>query len=558
MWAVIHGVFVLAASSAQVVAWSMTEQQHERSETALRASERRFRALIEHSTDAVTVIGRDGTILYDSPSVERLFGLSPADRVGKKNASTMHPDDTDRVGRMVSGTGPGESVTFVCRVTDRHDSLRWVDCRATNMADVPGVEGYVINYRDVTDRFLDELTGLPNRERFADRVGQTPEPAVLVIGIDEFTSVNDVVGHDRADAVLVATAQRIVAVVSDGGLVARLRGDEFGVVLTSSAPEDAFEMAARVVEAVGEPHGGVIVSCGVGVAVGGSNAVGDAELAMHRAKQAGKGRVELFEQGMRAAVLERVALKADVRRAALAGELVPYYQPIVSLATGSLVGAEALVRWKHPTRGVLPPAEFLHIAEETGLIVAIGSAVLRKACEDAMAWPEDVHVSVNLSASQLRDGALVDDVADVLRSTGLAPSRLTLEITETVLVDDPDAASLILGELKALGVSVSLDDFGTGYSSLGYLQRFPVDALKIDKTFVDAMGASHDEQLLLEAIVGIGRTLQLSVVAEGIEDPGQRAALQAMGCALGQGYLFARPMPHDDFMSYAWTALAVV
>ena len=559
VWAVIHGVFVLAASGAQVVAWSMTEQQHERSEAALRESERRFRALIEHSTEAVTVIARDGTVLYDSPSVERLFGLPPADRVGRKNPSSVHPDDAEWVSSTIFDIDGGAAATFVCRVTDLDGGLRWLDCRVTNMTDVPGVEGYVINYRDVTERFLDELTGLPNRVRFAHRVEQTPEPAVLVVGIDDFKSVNDVVGHARGDEILISVAERLVAVVGHNGLVARLGGDEFGVVLTASGvPEGAFEMAARIVDAIAEPRGGIAVTCSVGVAAGGSNTVGDAELAMHRAKQAGKGRVELFEESMRQAVLERVALKADLRRATIAGELVPYYQPIVSLATGSVVGAEALVRWRHPTRGVLPPVAFLDVAEETGLIVTIGSAVLRKACEDARSWPSDVNVSVNLSASQLRDGALVDDVAEILRSTGLTPSRLTLEITETVLVDDPDAASLILGELKALGVSVSLDDFGTGYSSLGYLQRFPVDGLKIDKTFVDALGESHDEQVLLEAIVGIGHTLQLTVVAEGIESAEQWAALQAMGCGLGQGYLFARPMPHDDFVSYAWTALAVV
>ena len=234
-----------------------------------------------------------------------------------------------------------------------------------------------------------------------------------------------------------------------------------------------------------------------------------------------------------------------------AGEFVPWYQPMVSLTTGRLVGAEALVRWMHPDKGVLPPAAFIELAEGSGIIVEIGLEILARACADAVTWPGSVGVSVNLSPRQLQHDGLVDDVAEILDATGLAPSRLTLEITESVLVADPLAAARVLGALKLLGVSLALDDFGTGYSSLSYLNRFPVDTLKVDKSFIDSLGEGiGNDKVLLQAIVGLGRTLELKVVAEGIERPEQRASLQALGCGLGQGYLFARPMSHALFLDH--------
>jgi EAL domain-containing protein (putative c-di-GMP-specific phosphodiesterase class I) len=265
-----------------------------------------------------------------------------------------------------------------------------------------------------------------------------------------------------------------------------------------------------------------------------------------------------FVDGLRVAVLDRLALKVDINRALTAGEFVNHYQPVVSLATGEVLGAEALVRWEHPTRGVLAPGAFIDLAEESGLIVGIGREVLRRACIDAMSWPDGpngpLDIAVNLSVRQLQHEDVVRDVTEILASTGLPASRLTLEITESVLVADPRAAAAVLTELKRLGIRIAIDDFGTGYSSLSYLHRFPVDCLKIDKSFVDPLDTPGAELALLQAIVGLAGTLDLSVVAEGIEQPSQWISLQALGCGLGQGYLFARPMPLMDFVAYVGAA----
>jgi EAL domain-containing protein (putative c-di-GMP-specific phosphodiesterase class I) len=262
---------------------------------------------------------------------------------------------------------------------------------------------------------------------------------------------------------------------------------------------------------------------------------------------------------MREAVLDRLALKVDIHRALAEGEFVNHYQPVVSLANGQIIGAEALVRWEHPTQGLLAPGAFIDLAEESGVIIGIGTQVLRRACIDAAAWPDGpvgpLGIAVNLSVRQLQHEDLVREVADILVTSGLDPSRLTLEITESVLVADPEAAANVLSSLKALGVSIAIDDFGTGYSSLSYLHRFPVDCLKIDKSFVDPLSVPGADPALLQAILGLAHTLRLRVVAEGIEQPGQWTQLRAFGCELGQGYLFARPMPNEGITSYAQPSL---
>jgi diguanylate cyclase (GGDEF)-like protein/PAS domain S-box-containing protein len=571
-WTAVHASFVLAASAAQITSWRVTEVQHERSEEALRRNERWFRALIEHSKDGLTVIGTDRLVRYDSPAVEREFGLPS--RVGDGGIIGVHPDDVEWLRGVIAGLEPGASAIVEHRLLGG-DRLRWVESQITNLVHVPEVAGIVVNFRDVSERreletrlvhqaFHDALTELPNRALFADRIDhalaaqrsdERVTAAVLFVDLDDFKVVNDGLGHVVGDEVLVTAGRRIASCIRPGDTCARLGGDEFGVLLERRG-EDAYEVGSRLLAAlqrdVDTTEGPVTLAASIGLAFGrpgdtADDLIRNADLAMYQAKGRGKGCLEVFEDGMREAVLERLALKADMRRALDAGEFVPYYQPVVSLATGRLVGAEALVRWLHPDRGVLPPAVFIELAEESGIIVEIGREILSRACVDAAAWPGTVGVNVNLSPRQLQHDGLIDDVAEILDVSGLAASRLTLEITETVLVADPLAAARVLGALKALGVSVALDDFGTGYSSLSYLNRFPVDTLKIDKSFVDALGGSEaNEKALLQAIVGLGRTLELNVVAEGIEREEQQASLQALGCGLGQGYLFARPMPRDD------------
>ncbi|MCU1373548.1 MAG: putative signaling protein [Actinomycetia bacterium] len=577
-WVAVHAGFVLAASAAQITSWRVTEVQHDRSEEALRSSERRFRALIEHSRDGLAVV-RDGVVEYDSPSVHREFGLP--DRRGTRGIHGIHPDDAERLRAAVVALPPGGSTLIEHRLMGE-DGVRWVESQVTDMNAVPDVEALVVNFRDVGERreleqrlahqaFHDALTGLANRALFADRIDhalilherdEKAAAAVLFIDLDDFKTVNDALGHVVGDEVLVEAARRIASCIRPGDTCARLGGDEFGVLL-ERAGHDAYEVGTRLLEAlqvdVERAEGPVSLNASIGLAFSrpgdaADDLVRNADLAMYQAKGRGKGCLEVFEDGMREAVLERLALKLDLKRALEAGEFVPYYQPVVSLTNGRMVGAEALVRWNHPERGVLLPAAFIELAEESGVIIGIGQEVLARACADAAAWPGSVGVSVNLSPRQLQHESLIDDVAAVLAATGLCPSRLTLEITEMVLVADPVAAARVLGGLKALGVSVALDDFGTGYSSLSYLNQFPVDTLKIDKSFIDAVGhGKGNEEALLQAIVGLGRTLELTVVAEGIERVEQRTSLQLLGCGLGQGYLFARPMANDRFLEYAKT-----
>ena len=585
-WAAIHAAFVLAASAAQVTSWRFTEDQYHRAEAGIRARDRRFRSLIENSSDGISVIGADGTIVYDSPSVATILGNDPSTRVGASAFASIHPDDLETANAifrdMVAGHLTG---TVPLEVRTRHSdgSWRYLEARVKNLLATPDVEGIVANFRDVTDRktledqlahraFHDVLTELPNRALFLDRVShaiatskRTNECfAVLFVDLDDFKTVNDGLGHAAGDEVLITVGSRLKSCLREADTCARLGGDEFGALLEGLGnPAEAYEVGARILEVlsddlyIDDSRVGVNASLGIVISSGDDGdaevLVRNADLAMYQAKSTGKGRYEIFESGMHDAVVERLALKADLRRGVENGEFVAHYQPIVELATGRITGAEALVRWHHPERGVLAPAAFLELAEETGVIAAIGATVLRQACEDAAGWArgddDGPGVSVNLSASQLKEDGVVDLVMETLQATGLQPSALTIEITETLLMEDPARAAETLHQLKAVGVRIALDDFGTGYSSLSYLSRFPVDHLKIDKSFVDSLagGGAATDASLVGAIAGIGEMLNLQVTAEGIEHQAQLVELQALGCGYGQGYVYARPVPKSEF-----------
>ena len=585
-WAAIHAVFVLAASAAQVTSWRFAEDQYHRAEAGIRARDRRFRSLIENSSDGISVIGSDGTIVYDSPSVATILGNDPSARVGTSAFASIHPDDLEAANvifrDMVTGDLPG-TVSLELRARHADGSWRYLEARVKNLLATPDVQGIVANFRDVTDRknledqlshraFHDVLTELPNRALFLDRVShaiatskRTQESfAVLFVDLDDFKTVNDGLGHAAGDEVLITVASRLKSCLREADTCARLGGDEFGALLEGLGnPAEAYEVGARILEAlsddlyIDDSRVGVNASLGIVISSGDDGdaaaLVRNADLAMYQAKSSGKGRYEIFESGMHDAVVERLALKADLRRGVENDEFVAHYQPIVELATGRVTGAEALVRWHHPVRGILAPAAFLELAEETGVIAAIGATVLRQACEDAAGWARSGSdapgVSVNLSASQLKEDGVVDLITEVLRTTGLLPSALTIEITETLLMEDPARAAETLRQLKAIGVRIALDDFGTGYSSLSYLSRFPVDHLKIDKSFVDSLagGGAATDASLVGAIAGIGEMLNLQVTAEGIEHHAQLAELQALGCNYGQGYVYARPVPKSEF-----------
>jgi len=408
----------------------------------------------------------------------------------------------------------------------------------------------------------DGLTGLPNRALFLDRLEhalaragrENSALAVLFLDLDRFKGVNDSLGHAAGDELLAEVARRVAALIRAADTAARLGGDEFAILIEDLTEQrDAARLATRILEALRHPFvvegEEIFVTGSIGIALGGGRGddpLRNADFAMYRAKSGGRDCYEFFEEGMRAAVVERLELESDFKRAVEREEFVLHYQPIVELETGSISGLEALLRWEHPARGLVPPLAFVPLAEETGAIVSIGRWVLREACRRATTWEAPLIVSVNLSARQLQQPDLVDEIAQMLADTALDPSRLMLELTETALMQDSQAAVRKLSSLKQLGIRLALDDFGTGYSSLGYLQQFPLDVLKIAKPFVDGLGSGSGEPALAQAIIELGRTFQLNVVAEGIERVEQLVQLRTLGCDGGQGFLFSKPCDADS------------
>jgi diguanylate cyclase (GGDEF)-like protein len=419
--------------------------------------------------------------------------------------------------------------------------------------------------------FNDGLTGLPNRALFVDRLQRALARAtldggratVLLLDLDRFKLVNDSLGHVEGDRLLVEVAKRLRGSLRRNETTARLGGDEFAVLLDSGSAEtgEAQREARRILDALREPiriqDRDVFTSASIGIASGSAcsaeELLRNADVAMHRAKAGGKNRYEVFEPGMHAEVVERLELEADLQRALERGDFVVHYQPIVDLSTAAIVGVEALVRMIHPRRGLVPPGLFIPLAEETGLIMPIGNLVFREACRQVAAWQSTLPVaaelglSVNLSGRQLEDPAVAQKVANMIASTRLAPNTLMLEITETVLMHDTREIVERLHELRGLGVRVAIDDFGTGYSSLNYLQRLPIDVLKIARPFVDGLGSGAREGAVARAIVDLASALELDTVAEGIECQDQAVRLGELGCRLGQGFHFDRPMEAAAF-----------
>ena len=439
------------------------------------------------------------------------------------------------------------------------------------------VAAIAVERKEVEDKLShqslhDPLTDLPNRALFLDRLSLAlgrarrtgGATAALFLDLDRFKNVNDSLGHEVGDELLVAIARRLEAVVRPGDTVARFGGDEFTVVCEDLPVDNArarsMEVADRLFHALGAPFAvdgtEMYLGASIGIALAHTGnerpeeLLRDADAAMYHAKEQGRGRYEVFDDAMRARALARHATENALHRAVERGEFRLYFQPIVSIDDGRCVGAEALVRWQHPERGLVTPSEFVSLAEETGLIVGLGAWVLEQAAEQAARWQadgvQDFQVSVNLSARQLAQHDLTDHLWDVLRETGLSPEHLCLEITESVLMDDADATLAAIERVHALGVKLAIDDFGTGYSSLGYLKRFPVDAVKIDRSFVDGLGVDPGDTAIVSAVIGLSHALGLKVVAEGVETRAQLDELAALGCDHAQGFLFAQPRPADE------------
>jgi diguanylate cyclase (GGDEF)-like protein/PAS domain S-box-containing protein len=556
-------------------------------EDRVRDNEERLQALLMNADGAILVVDPRGTVTWASPSAELLWGLPSDSLLGDSVTQLIHPDDRREVIRQFSklaGARPESTLRLEARMRHGDGSWRWYESIFTNRIDAPAVNGIVANVRDTTERVLgehalreserqlehqanhDPLTGLPNRTLLLDRIEMAlarssrngSSMAVLFCDVDHFKVVNDSQGHSQGDVLLVAVAQRLVAAIRPGDTIARFGGDEFIVLCEDLrdgheasiiAQRIAAELAAPFTLADAEVF--VTISIGISHASDGSPdaeaLIRNADAAMYQAKARGRGRAEVFDDDMRARAVERHQIETSLRRAVARRQLQVHYQPIVDLRTDRVTGFEALVRWKHPSRGILYPATFMAIAEDTGLIVPLGAWIFDQACAQAGRWQDrqrdDLSIAINLSACQLADPSLIDDISSVLAATRIDPGHVHVEITESVLMHDVDASMEVLDRLKVLGVRVAIDDFGTGYSSFSYLRRFPVDILKIDQSYIQAIGVDGDADAIVESLINLGHTLGLDVVAEGVETEAQLAALRALGCDFAQGFFIARALP---------------
>ena len=547
----------------------------------LSASEKRFHALVQHSSDVVTVVDSEAVVLYQSESVGRVFGYSAPALTGRTLTKLLDPQSSARLAealRAVAGRPYGTTVLELT-VPHRDGRRRQAEMTVTNLLDDANVGGLVLNTRDISERkelqdqlvheaFHDALTQLANRALFHEMVAEALQRqehdsavSVLFLDLDGFKEVNDSLGHAAGDHLLVQVADRLRTAVRAGDTVARFGGDEFAVLVESPTVLDAEAIAERVVAAMDEPYllderdihigASVGLACGDGdhtAAADAEQLMRDADLAMYRAKSLGGGGWAAYDPQMHSGLVARLELEADLRHALARDEISLHYQPTIDLADGQIVGFEALARWHHPTRGLVSPADFIPVAEATGLIVSLGRWVLTEACRQAVAWgaggdAPTLKMAVNVSVRQFDRADLPAVVAAVLAETGMPAGQLCLEMTESVLMTDTEENLAQLMRLKDLGVQLAIDDFGTGYSSLAYLRRFPVDTIKIDRSFVERLGEEGDESALARTIVQLGQSLGMSTVAEGIEELGQLTALRQMGCELAQGFYFSRPVP---------------
>jgi diguanylate cyclase (GGDEF)-like protein/PAS domain S-box-containing protein len=544
-----------------------------------------FRVLVEHSSDLILIVNRERVVRYASPPVAGMLRRPAASIVGSSVMDLLVPADVRRARALIDGLPPGASSSAVewCFQLP-NGTTRDLETVATNLLDDPHVQGIVFNSRDVTERkaleehlthraFHDGLTGLANRALFYDRIVHAQarsardggQVAVLFMDLDDFKTINDSLGHTAGDLLLVAVAQRLQAALRAADTVARLGGDEFAVLIEDAHSLDGVAALAehllnesRLPLSLGDQDVFVRISIGLALSRAGQGPdelMREADVALYSAKAKGKGRYDIFDADMDARAHQRLQNELELRRALSLGELRVYYQPIVSLADRSISGVEALARWQHPRRGLVAPMDFIPLAEETGLIIPIGQWVLEQACQQVQAWRDrfpalrSLVVSVNLSARQFQRPDLVAEIVRAVREAGLEPSALKLEITETTVMQDPDRAAMTLRELKALGFQLAIDDFGTGYSSLSYLRQFPVDTLKIDRSFVDGLGADAQNTAIVRSVVALAQALDVSVTGEGIETATQESELRMLGCDGGQGYLFARPQPPTDIQA---------
>lgn len=541
----------------------------------LKHSENRFRQMIEHGTDVILILDGTGICRYASPSAETVLGYRAEALTGESLFTSVHPDDvaTVRTSFVELLSRPGEPLRLDMRLKHADDSWRYIEASATNLLEAPAIRGLVINARDVTERrkveqqldymaYHDVLTDLPNRLMFNNRLYRAIERArrdarsvgALFLDLDRFKVINDTLGHAIGDLLLRAVAHRLTHIIRPQDTVARWGGDEFMMILPDlGRTMEAIRIADKVINALSDPfivQGHELYITGtIGIAMfpeAGEDVVTlvrNADVAMYRAREQGANYYQVYAPVMTEGASERLAIENELRKALDRREFMLHYQPQVEALTGKIVGVEALLRWKHPDRGLIPPADFISIAEETGQIVPIGEWVLKTACLQAKEWQNAGHkslrMSVNLSAKQLRHRGLVASIRAILAETELDADSLEIELTESILIDGKKQSMKALNDLKAMGVHLAIDDFGTGYSSFTYLKSYPVDTLKIDQSFVRNLGSDSGDSAIAQSIIAMARSLKLRTIAEGVETAEQFEILRQQGCDVMQGYFFS-------------------
>jgi diguanylate cyclase (GGDEF)-like protein/PAS domain S-box-containing protein len=557
----------------------------ERHVAELQESEERFRSAFDYAAIGMALVSPEGRWLQVNRSLCEIVGYSEQELLRMDWESITHPDDRSAVrasvGQLLEGRIP--TCQTEKRYFHKNGNEVWIFLSMSLTLDlVTKSTRLIFQIQDITDRkraeqqllhdaFHDMLTGLPNRALFTDRLKQAlartkrlgaHQFSVLFLDLDRFKVINDSLGHIVGDQLLVGIARRLETCLRPGDTVARLGGDEFTILLEDvTSIDETIEVAKRVGKELALPFNlrghEVFTTVSIGIA---PSTIGydrpddilrDADTAMYRAKSLGKARHEVFDKTMHARAVSLLQLDTDLRRAVERKEFLLYYQPIISLKTGEICGLEALIRWQHPERGLIPPAQFIPVAEETGLILQIGNWALYEACRQMREWQmqsadnHSLQVSVNLSSKQFSQPDLIEQITRALSETGLEPKGLRLEITESVVMENIECATGMLDQLRALGVESSIDDFGTGYSSLSYLHRFPSSTLKIDRSFVSKMNGQNENVEIIRTIIMLARNLGMTVVAEGVETGEQAAQLRALQCQYAQGYLFSRPMDAD-------------
>ena len=560
-----------------------------RADQALLEAHERFRSAFENAPIGMMMADLDGVIIRANPALGKILGRRVDELDGENINAFTHPDDRElsksEMDRLISEGSDGSdryriekrychadghdvwtSVNVSCVRNQEKEPLYFIG----QIEDV--TEGKALRERLAHTAIHDPLTSLPNRELFMDRLEcalrqaarDRRRVAVMFLDVDRFKLINDSLGHDVGDQILCTVGDRLHGAMRVSDTLARFGGDEFTVLCGEDQNEDhALEVAERLVKAMEDPitlqSGEIFVSLSVGIALSngdresGATLLRNADVAMYQAKARGPSRIQIYQEANEPHVVSRLRTSNELHRALERDELELHYQPIVDLHTETLVGMEALVRWQHPTRGLLPPCEFIPLAEDSGLIAPLGAWVLNEACRQLAAWSAlratgdydegRLNIAVNVSALQLAEPGFSRLVDEALASSGIGADRLWLEITESALIRDPDEAVRVLQGLRDLGVHWEIDDFGTGYSSLSYLQRFPVETLKIDRSFVDGLDHKPEGVAIVRAIIGLGESLGLSVIAEGVERTAEAVKLQTLGCHLAQGYLYGRPLP---------------